>query len=189
MMEPHDRRHPRPHRAQKRHPVPDLDQPVERAESARRQLHRPFDEHGIAARAADGGVAGPLHHRGPACHRGGPHHDVDPCGGPTARHLVRVQLGAAGLGIVDVPPGEDGHAPQPGPACEVCHRFHARSRIFGRRRGRSLRPAAHDRVGSTGADRPVSVAPERAPAGRRFPSCSSWYSDSTFTAQVSNGAP
>ena len=74
-----------------------------------------------------------------ACHRGSPHHHLDAGGGPTSRHLVRVQLGAAGLGIVEVPPGEDGHAPQPGPGGEVCHRFHARSRVFWRRRGRSAR--------------------------------------------------
>ena len=94
--------------------------PSSGAEAARRKLHRASDEDGVAAGAPDDPVARPLDLAGATGNRGRPHHDVNPCSCPTSRHLVRVELGPARLGVVDVAPRQHRDSSQPGAAGELC---------------------------------------------------------------------
>jgi hypothetical protein len=102
-----DTRAPVPQRAEERHAVPDLDEHVTGAGAPEQLGHRRPGEHHVAAGAADDLVA--IAHvldrlaLGPR----GAHGDLDACGRPQLRHLGDVQLGTAGLDVVEVAPRED----------------------------------------------------------------------------------
>ncbi len=102
----------RPDRREERHAVPDLDEPVARAVPTHHLAERGAREHEVAAGLANDAVAvapADLRRSGRV---GGAHRHLDARLPPQFGDPRRVQLGAPGLGIVDVAPGQDRDAAQ-----------------------------------------------------------------------------
>ena len=105
---------PVPHRREPRHAVPHLDEGVGAAHPPGQLGDRGAGEHRVAAAPADDPVA--VAAVGGRQADGGRRavDDVQPGRGPPAHQLVGVDLGPAGVGVVEVPPGQHVHAPDPG---------------------------------------------------------------------------
>ena len=112
-MEKHQPRAPPPERAQKGHPVPDLDEPVEapdRPEATAGDLSRCLCEDPVPAGTPHDAIAVSAVLAPCSRHGARPHEDVDAGGSPAAGDLVSMQLRAPGFRVVEIPPGHHGDA-------------------------------------------------------------------------------
>ncbi len=113
VMEPGHPRPTGPERREERHPVPDLDQPVTASVAAGQLRRDRTGEHQVAPGPPDHPVAVPVGLGRCSLGVGRPHGDVDAGVGPAARHLGDVHLGAPGLDVGEVAPGQDVDTAQP----------------------------------------------------------------------------
>jgi hypothetical protein len=119
VVEEHDARAPAPGRAEEGHAVPDLDQQVAGTGAAGHLRERGSGEHHVAAGPADHLVA-VAHGLGRlALGPRGAQRDLDAGCRPALRDLCDVDLGPAGLDVVEVAPGQGVHTADAGGGCQV----------------------------------------------------------------------
>ena len=89
------------------HTIPDLDQGVATPVGAQKlRSNRPWKDE-VATGPADHPVAGPSGRGAVARRMRGAERDLEPCIGPATGDFVGMDLGSAGLRVVQVAPGED----------------------------------------------------------------------------------